>query len=64
MADKEVPALDLVWGCDEIARIVNRTSRQTNYLLASGQLPAKKIGHHWVASRKKLLDSLAGELEP
>jgi hypothetical protein len=58
---KELPAPDLVWGCDEIARIVNRTGRQTYHLIASGHLPAKKVGNHWVASRKKLLDAMTGE---
>lgn len=52
---------DLVWEVEEIAKVVGRTARQTNHMLATGALPAKKVGGRWVASRKRLLDALIGE---
>lgn len=47
---------DLVWGGEEIARVIGRTARVTFSLLEKGELPAKKVGGRWVASRKKLID--------
>ena len=45
-----------VWGADEIGRVIDRTGRQTNHLLATGQIKsAKKIGGRWVANRLALL---------
>jgi hypothetical protein len=52
---------DVVWEVAEIAKIIGRTERQTFHLLAIGELPAKKIGGRWVASKKKLMDALIGE---
>jgi hypothetical protein len=50
----ESEGLDLVWGAEEIAKVIGRNQRQTFCLLDSGKLPAKKVGGRWVASRKKL----------
>lgn len=47
--------LDLVWEVGEIAKLIGRTPRQTNHMLAKGELPAKKVGGRWVAERSKLL---------
>ncbi|MDM9629518.1 DNA-binding protein [Rhizobium sp. S152] len=47
--------LELVWEVDQIAKLIGRTHRQTNHLLAKGQLPAKKVGGRWVAERSKLI---------
>jgi hypothetical protein len=58
---EELPATDLVWGCEAIGKIINRNNRQTFHLLESGALPAKKVGHRWVASRSRLLAFLVGE---
>lgn len=52
---------DLIWGASNIARLIKRTDRQTFHMLNAGLLPAKKIGDRWVASRKKLLETLLGE---
>lgn len=46
--------IDLVWEVDEIAKLIGRTHRQTNHMLAKGELPAKKVGGRWVAERNKL----------
>lgn len=47
--------MDLIWEVSEIAKIIGRTERQTNHLLSSGQVPAKKVGGRWVAERNKLI---------
>ena len=52
---------DLVWGARAIGSVINRETRQTFGLLESKQLPAKKVGGRWVASRQRLLNHLAGE---
>ena len=49
-----VSQIDLVWGAEEIAKVIGRTSRQTFHMLTSGQLPAKKVGDRWVADRNQL----------
>jgi hypothetical protein len=51
---------DILWGAAEIAAAIKRTVRQTNWLLERGQLPAKKVGNRWVASRKALRQALVG----
>ncbi|KQQ90274.1 hypothetical protein [Aureimonas sp. Leaf324] len=45
---------DLVWGISGIAKVIGRTDRQTYGMLASGALPARQIGHRWVAKREAL----------
>jgi hypothetical protein len=60
---EELPATDLVWGSVEIGRVINRKPRQVYHLLETKTLPARKIGHQWVASRRKLLAFLVGEVE-
>lgn len=50
---KEAP--DLLWGAEEISKVIGRTVTQTQYLLRTGKLPAKQVGERWVASRKKLI---------
>ena len=52
---------DIIWEVRNIADLIGRSERQTFYLLASGQLPAKKIGGRWVASRRKLLEAVLGD---
>lgn len=55
--------LDLVWGAAAIGEVINRTPRQAIHLLEKNQLPARKSGGRWVASRRKLrahFENLAG----
>ena len=41
---------DFLWGAAEIAKAINRTPRQTHYLLKNGQIQcAQKKGGRWVA---------------
>lgn len=53
---------DIVWEVAEIAKVIGRTERQTFHILTSGSLPAKKVGGRWVASRRKLLEAVLGDL--
>jgi hypothetical protein len=47
-------ASDLIWGAGNIGRTINKTERQTFYLLERELIPAKKVGEQWVASRQQL----------
>jgi hypothetical protein len=61
---KRLPELsdDLIWGAAPIATHIGRSLRQTYYLLERGQIPAKKIGGTWLASKRKLASLLMGEV--
>ncbi|ANL48673.1 hypothetical protein AMC87_CH04052 [Rhizobium phaseoli] len=48
-------SMELIWGGEEIAKIIGRTPRITFHLLTTGELPAKKVGGRWVAERSKLI---------
>ena len=50
---------DLLWGALRIGQAMNITERQASYKLESGQLPAKKIGNRWVASKTAILKLLS-----
>lgn len=52
---------DVLWEVAAIAAVIGRTERQTFHLLSTGQLPAKKVGGRWVASRTKLISYLIGD---
>jgi hypothetical protein len=44
------------WGAEAIGKAIGRSTRQTNHLLATGQIQsAKKIGGKWIAGRAALL---------
>lgn len=60
MTDTELHK-DLIWEVTEIAKLIGRNERQTFHLLNSGQLPAKKVGGRWVASRQKLIAFFLGD---
>lgn len=47
--------IDLIWGADEIAKVIGRSSRVTFHLLSTGAIPARKIGGRWVIERSKLI---------
>lgn len=48
-------ALDLLWGAEEIAKVIGRSGRATFDMLDKGQLPAKKVNGRWVIPRSKLI---------
>ncbi len=60
MKTEEAEPLDLVWGADAIAKVIKRNPRQVFNLLENGDLPAKKIGGRWVASRARLVQLFDG----
>ncbi|MFS8120887.1 DNA-binding protein [Rhizobium sp. BR 250] len=54
--------IELVWGGEEIARVIGRTPRVTFQLLERGLIPARKIKGRWVASKPKLLEFFMGDV--
>lgn len=52
---KEDDHLDLVWGIENIGKLIGRSVPQTYHMLTNGKLPARKVGERWVASRQKLI---------
>lgn len=49
-------ALDLVWGIDEIGKIIGRSYAQTYHMVRAGKLPmVRQIGERYVVSRAKLI---------
>lgn len=55
METKEV-GLDLIWGVEDIGRLIGRNYQQTYHMIASGKLPmVKQIGERYVVSRAKLI---------
>jgi hypothetical protein len=61
MENTEKDKIDLVWGADEIAKIIGRTPRITFHLLSTGQMPGKKVGNRWVIERSQLIAFFMGE---
>ncbi|TAA61889.1 hypothetical protein EXZ48_12270 [Shinella sp. JR1-6] len=56
METKVDGSIDLIWGAAEIAKVINRTERQTYHMIQSGHLPmVKQVGERYVASRAKLI---------
>lgn len=52
--------LDLVWGAAAIAALIGKTPRATFHILEQGQIPCRKVGAQWVASRKALVQHFEG----
>ena len=61
MAEAQRDTLDLVWGAAAIAALIGKTQRATFHMLEKKQLPAKKIGGQWAASREALRRHFEGE---
>ena len=53
--------IDLVWGAEEIAKLIGRSPRITFHLLEKGEIPAKKVGGRWVAERGQLIRFFVGD---
>jgi hypothetical protein len=58
--------LELIWGVKGIAKVINRSERQTYWLVEQGRLPVRKIGGRHCATRGGLrnffAELLAGEV--
>jgi hypothetical protein len=52
---------ELIWGAQAIAAEIGRSERQVFHMLATGALPATKVGNQWVIPRAKLWARLNGE---
>jgi hypothetical protein len=51
----EEDGLGIVWGVEAIGKIINRTPRQTHYLLSKGTIPAaRRCGGLWCADKAGL----------
>lgn len=48
----------IVHGAAAIGAVLRMSRRQAFYRLKNGELPARKIGRHWVAVRSELLDAM------
>jgi hypothetical protein len=46
--------LDLIWGAEAIGAEIGLNTRQAFWLLENGQIPARKVGRRWCASRTGL----------
>uniref|UniRef100_UPI003BAADD2F DNA-binding protein n=1 Tax=Stappia sp. TaxID=1870903 RepID=UPI003BAADD2F len=46
--------IDVIWGAEEIGKVIGRSARMTFHMLSTGQLPGRKVCGRWCASRKKL----------
>ena len=56
MKKTEESSLDLIWGAEEIGKVIGRSARATFDMLEKSQLPAKKVNGRWVIARQKLID--------
>jgi hypothetical protein len=53
---KNGETLDLVWGVEDIGKLIGRSYQQTYHMIRSGKLPmVKQVGERYVASRAKLI---------
>jgi predicted DNA-binding transcriptional regulator AlpA len=54
---------DILWGVRAIAEYVNRTERQAYHLVATGALPARKIGPRLIVARRSEIDRVISSQE-
>jgi hypothetical protein len=50
-----------IWGAEEIAHAIRRTTPQAYMLLEAGRIPARKIGKTWMTTRRRFLVNGAEE---
>lgn len=53
--------LDLIWGAEAIGKAVGLSERQAKHILSQGEIPGRKVGGRWVASRRKLREHFEEE---
>jgi hypothetical protein len=56
LSDLDTP----VWGAAAIAELLNCSERRAYWLLERGHIPAEKIGHHWVTTRRRACARIEG----
>ena len=65
MATAADEKLDVIWGSGHMAKLIGRSERQVNHLLAKGELPgAKKMAGRWCITRRNLFAAFEGTSEP
>jgi hypothetical protein len=52
---------DIVWTAKAIAAVINRSERETYFLLENNLLPAVRVGRKWSASRARLIAHCSGD---
>ncbi|WLS07529.1 hypothetical protein Q9314_15275 [Shinella sumterensis] len=61
MAEHE-EELDLIWGLNEIGKVIGRSYQQTHHMVRTHNLPpVRQVGQRYVASRKALIAFFRGE---
>lgn len=54
--DRQTDGLDLIWGVEDIGKLIGRNYQQTYHMIATGKLPmVKQVGERYVVSRAKLV---------
>jgi len=54
--DTKSDGLDLIWGIEDIGKLIGRNYQQTYHMVRAGKLPmVRQIGERYVASRSKLV---------
>ena len=54
--------LDLIWGVEDIGKLIGRNYQQTYHMIRSGNLPmVKRVGERYVVSRQKLINFLLSD---
>ena len=61
MGSPKKPPGDLCWGVAAISDVIERSERATYWLLERGELPARKVGAKWCASRSRLIAYCSGD---
>jgi len=55
-SEKPNEPLDLIWGVEDIGKLIGRSYQQTYHMIVSGRLPmVRQIGERYVVSRRKLI---------
>ena len=53
-------SLDLIWGAEDIAKAIGRSTRATFEMLQKGEIPAKRVSGRWVIARSELVAFFVG----
>lgn len=62
LADAEFSS-DIVWGLEDIGKVIGVNRNQAHYMLKKGQIPGSQIGkNRWYASRRLLQQHMLGKL--
>lgn len=54
---------EFVWGATAIGAVIGAEASKTFFLLKTKQIPARKVGGRWVASRDRLREFLLEDKE-